>query len=332
MKKKLVITILLTLAFTQLNAQIELNYGEGKGFLSYINQNNYPGLQEAVPYGPLSFRIADNFFWIADSVKGVILKVNNKGQITKEIPVLPPNTKKPISEFKNDPCMQILIEDFAFVTGAYGEIKSIWAVDSFESKVINLDLNGNIIKEITNPCFIQLDKIEVGSKGHIFVSDKGAQKIFVFNSSNNLVSATHWEWSGFTVSNAKEHLHRLFYTHESGKLTLVTTNVKAVVISELELDLPPHFNPELWWVDEYNENLVMSYTPASEKEGKIVVVKLGFNGQVESQKTINLPIGLNRYVQHSNFEKIWVVKANYHNAPTEKFRIVPVKLTKVSKN
>lgn len=328
MKKKLAIAILLSLAFATAHAQVAVKYGEGPGLVNYINQNKYPGLEEPVPYGPLSFRIEDGHFWVADSVGGKLLKLNSKGVLVSEISLLPPNQQKPIPAFKNDPCMQILIEDFAFVKGDYGQIKSIWAVDSFDNKLINVSLDGKIIKEIENPSFIQLERIEVGLGGHLFVSDKGAQKIFVFDAKHNLVSATHWEWSGFAITPQKEHLHRLFFTHESGKLTLVTTDMKAVVLSETELDLPVHLNPELWWVDEYNGNFVMSYTPQTGFDGRFVVVKMGFDGQVKASGEIEAPIALTRYIQHWNYEGIWVAKANHNNAPTENFRIVPFSFTK----
>ena len=48
--------------------EVALFYGEGKNKVSYINENKYPGIEEPIPFGPLSFRIIDNTFWVADSV------------------------------------------------------------------------------------------------------------------------------------------------------------------------------------------------------------------------------------------------------------------------
>jgi len=328
MNKSLILALFFSVTLGSISfGQISLAYGEGSEKLAFINENRFPGLEEPVPYGPLSFRISDNHFWVADSVAGKIIKVDFKGKIVREFGALSTAAKKPKPAFKNDPCLQILIEDIAFEKGPYGSVKSVWVSDSFENKLIKIDTTGKILKEIKHPAFIQLSRIEIGQGGHIFVADKGAQKIFIFDHKYSLIGAVHWEWSGFAVSGADDKLHRVFFTEESRKLTLVTTDTKNIVLREIELELPIHLNPELWWVDEFNEDFVLTYTPKTGFAGKFVVVKIGFNGKVKQQSEMDAPIAMNRYIEHSDFEKLWIGKANFNEAPEGKFEIVPFKFS-----
>jgi hypothetical protein len=244
MNKSLILALFFSVTLGSISfGQISLAYGEGSEKLAFINENRFPGLEEPVPYGPLSFRISDNHFWVADSVAGKIIKVDFKGKIVREFGALSTAAKKPKPAFKNDPCLQILIEDIAFEKGPYGSVKSVWVSDSFENKLIKIDTTGKILKEIKHPAFIQLSRIEIGQGGHIFVADKGAQKIFIFDHKYSLIGAVHWEWSGFAVSGADDKLHRVFFTEESGKLTLVTTDTKKYSFTRNRVRTPYSLKP-----------------------------------------------------------------------------------------
>ena len=50
---------------------------------------------------------------------------------------------------------------------------------------------------------------------------------------------------GFAVSGDDDVLYRIFFTQETGLLTLVAQNREKQILRETELLLPIHLNPEL---------------------------------------------------------------------------------------
>jgi len=305
--------------------EVALFYGEGKNKVSYINENKYPGIEEPIPFGPLSFRIVDNTFWVADSVAGKLIQLTRENKQLREISVIPSNQTKPVPAFENDPCLQVLIEDFAPVRDENGTAYSFWVAESMENRLINVDFSGKIHHTITNPDFKQLYKVEIGEGGNIFVADKGAQRIFIYDKDLKFVEAVSWEWSGFAVSGDDDVLYRIFFTQETGLLTLVAQNREKQILRETELLLPIHLNPELCWVDESKQECLITYTPKTGFAGKFMVALVGFDGTVRKTTEMTAPIAMNRYIEKYN-NKVWIADADFNTAPETLFKIKPFKL------
>lgn len=302
-----------------------LAYGDEKHKLAFINQNKYPGIEEPVPFGPLSFRVIDNNFWIADSVAGKLVQVNRENQVLAELSVIPENQVKPKKAFENDPGLQVLIEDFAPIRGEYNILSALLVAESMENRLILVDLDGKIQKVVTIPEFSQLYKVEVSGAGTVYVADKGAQRIFVFDQDLNYIEAMSWEWSGLAVSQYDDVLYRVFFTHETGLLTLVGMDRDKQIVRETELMLPMHFNPELCWVDEDNQECLISYVPQTGFSGKFMLARVSFDGSVIKTTEMLAPIAMNRYIDKYH-SRAWVAEANYNDAPQGVFKLKPFKL------
>lgn len=302
-----------------------LAYGDEKHKLAFINQNKYPGIEEPIPFGPLSFRVIDNNFWIADSVAGKLVQVNRENKVLAELSVIPENQVKPQKAYENDPCLQVLIEDFAPIKGEYNMLTAILVAESMENRLILVDLDGKIQKVVNIPEFKQLYKIEISAAGTIYVADKGAQRIFVFDSDLNYLEAMSWEWSGLAVSQQEDVLYRVFFTAETGLLTLVGMNRDKEIVREVELMLPMHLNPELCWVDEEKQECLISYVPDTGFDGKFMLARVSFDGSVIKTTEMKAPIAMNRYIDKYH-ASTWVAEADYNSAPKGVFKLKPFKL------
>ncbi len=304
-----------------------LAYGIGKNKLDFVNDNKYPGIEEPIPFGPLSFRVIDNNFWIADSVAGKLLQVSRENKVLAKISVIPENQVKPKKLADNDPALEVLIEDFAPIRGDYGMLTAILVAESMENRLIQIGLDGKIQKVVTYPEFKQLYKVEITNEGTVYVADKGAQRIFVLDSELNLVEPMSWEWSGLAVSENQDVLYRVFYTPDTDAITLVGMNRDKEIVREVELGLPSHLNPELCWVDEDRQECLISYVPVTGFKGKFMLARVSLDGTVIKTTEMVAPIAMNRYID-KYYNNIWIAEANYHDAPNGVFKLKPYKLYK----
>lgn len=325
MMRKTICSLLFSLIFVAPSfSQVAIPYGEGSGKVDYMNQKKLPGSSDPVGDGPASFRIVNNKFIIADSVGGKIIFADENGKIKAELPILKKGDK-PVS---NAP-LKILIEDIAPVLGDFGVINGVWVADGMRQTVTRYDMKGNAVKTISNPEFGQINTIEYGIGGHLFVSDMVKRRIFVYDTEGKFERSFNWEWSGFAVSGSNDDLHRLMYVREINKSMLVTTDLNNKILREVSLNLPNHMNPRLWWVDDVKEECVISYIPVSMigKMGnvsEIMIARVGYNGKIKESKAFKRPIAMiNRFIAHADYEKIFVADANYNEAPNGQFKIVP---------
>ncbi len=300
-KNYLLLTVLFFCAASMAFAQIDLNFGTGAGQVGYFNQNNHPGVEEPFPVGPLAFRLCGEDVWVADSIGGKLIKHNKASGFVSELSLVASPA-------------QILIEDFALVKDANGNLSSFWLIEAISNKLVNFSVTGIRSGEIANASFVQPFRVEVGPGGNIFVGDKGAQTIFVFDPAGKMISQANWEWSGFAVSGAEDSLHRVFFATEDSRSYLVTQNLAGDITREVELVLPEHINPELWWVDEEKQEAVLTYTPATGFTGTFVLVRVGFNGEVLGTCDFKPPFVMNRFIDQEN-GTAWVGTADYARAP-----------------
>lgn len=293
--------------------QIEMKYGEEPGKVGYFNAKNHPGEEEPYPVGPLAFRLDGEHFWVADSIGARMFKLDSSSKVVTEFSVVASPA-------------ECLIEDFALVKDDSGMTGSIWLIDGINKKLLHFDVSGKKLGELVNEAFVQPFRVEVGRTGHIFVADKGTQEIMLFDNSGKLVTRTNWEWSGFAVAGEFDTLFRLFFEPESRKLILVVQKLTGEIAGEIELEVPEHMNPELWWVDETAEEIVLTYTPAGGYEGKFVIARIDFDGKLKASGELKPPYVMNRFIDHQGSDDVWLGVANYEEAPQGSFRIEPFTL------
>lgn len=296
------------------SAQITIEYGEGSGEAGYFNDKNHPGEEEPYPIGPLSFRLDGEHIWVADSIGAKMLKFDRSSKLVNEFALIASPA-------------ECLIEDFALMKDSSGVTKSLWIIDGINKKLLHFDVAGKKLGEIAEAAMVQPFRVEIGRTGHIFVGDKAAQEIFLFDSFGKLVTSTNWEWSGFAVAGENDTLFRLFFEKESETTMLVVQKFSGEIAGEVALDLPAaHFNPELWWVDEVAEDCLITFTPASGFEGKLAVVRVGFDGKVKASGELIPPYVMNRFIDRQNGSDVWIGVANFDEAPQGSFRLEPFAL------
>ena len=131
--KKFFIASCILLTASAVWADVAVPYGEGSGKVDFINNKRFPKLGDPLPTGPLAFRMIEDKVWVADSVGGKLMQLDQKGKIISEISVLSEGTKPyTIDEYKN-PVLNIQIEDIAPVRGDYGAVTAWWIVDSMKN-------------------------------------------------------------------------------------------------------------------------------------------------------------------------------------------------------
>ncbi len=294
-------------------SQISVDYGEELGKVGYFNSKNHPGEEEPYPVGPLAFRLDGEHIWVSDSIGARMLKLDRSSKMVTGFSVVASPA-------------ECLIEDFALVKDETGATKSLWIIDGINKKLVHFDVAGERLGEIVNDALVQPFRVETGRTGHIFVADKGAQEIFLFDATGKLVTKTNWEWSGFAVAGEADTLFRLFFEQESKKLMLVVQKITGEIAGEVELDLPEHMNPELWWADEAASECVITYTPAAGFDGKFVVARVGFDGKVKASGELAPPFVMNRFIDRQGDNDVWIGVADYNEAPKGSFKVEPFTL------
>ena len=300
-------------------------YGEGEGKVDYSNINRFPELEEALPYGPLSFRIVGDKTWVADSVGGKLIQFDKDGKFISEFSVLPKDVKAYTLDEDGLPDANILIDDIAPVINSKGELEAWWIADSCDNKLVKFSADGTPLAQIQDPDYGQLFRLEVGVGGHLFVADKITRKIFVYDSNGDFKSEQNWEWSGIAVSGQEDTLYRLIYFKEENKHILVSTDVDGKVLKSVTLDVEMD-DPELWWVDEEKQEAVITYNPDTGFEGEYIIVRVGLDGKVKASGKLPSPFVMNRFIDHNNSDNVFIGKCNYEEATKGNFEIVPFKM------
>ena len=176
-----------------------------------------------------------------------------------------------------------------------------------------------------DPDYGQLFRIEVGSGGHLFVADKGTRKIYIYDSKGDYVNDLNWEWSGMAVSGKEDNLYRLIYFNEENRNMLVATDIKGNVIKSKVIEIEMS-DPELWWVDEAKGEAVITYTPLEGFEGEYNIIRINLEGKVIASGKLTAPFVMNRFIDHADYENVFIGKCNFSEAPNGNFEIVPFKM------
>ncbi len=307
-------------------ADVTVSYGEGPGKANFINNKKYPGIEDPLPIGPSSFRMVEDKVWIADGVSCKLMQFDNNGKLVSEFSIVPDGKKPYDIEEGGFPTLNYSIEDIAPVRGDYGAVVAWWISDSLNKKIYKFSTDGKKLAEIYNPEFVQVHKIEVGMGGHVFITDMGGRKIYVYDESGKLLYNTAWEWSGLAVAGQDEKLYRLLFDNETKMHNLVATDLKGKVVSGTPIKIINMFNPEIWWVDEEKNECVITYTPQTGFEGKFIIVRVSLSGEVIATGEMTPPLVMNRFIDNLDYSEVFVGKANYNEAPNGKLEILPLKM------
>lgn len=313
------ISVLLTASILLFTAtargEVSFSYGNEKGQVAFINQNNHPGIEEPLPLGPLAFRKIGNLLFIADSVGGKVVKFDITSKLIQDISI-------------TATASNMLFDDIAVSEVDNGKSYRIWLIDALSNSILQFDEQGQLIGKLVSSKFVQPFRLELGSSGLVYVADKGAQMIFVFNSDARLLQEIPWEWTGMALSPDAEILYRLCYSSESNTSYLVSTNQEGKVTFEKELALGEHFNAEIWFVDEEKQECVITYSTTQAFERKLVMVKVGFDGVVKARKEFLPPFAMNRFVEKSG-DDVWVADGDFSQAPEGIFKIKKIELPEI---
>ena len=347
-KKILLLTSLILLSTNYSFADISIPYGEGAGKVDYSNSNkykNYNEQEESLPTGPSSFRIVNDKTWVADTIGGKLMQYDKSGKLISEFSVLPTGIKPYEKDEEGLPLPNILIDDIAPVLGQYGDVEAWWVLDSNKNMLIKFSKDGKPLAQLRDPYYGQLFRIEVGLNGNLFVADNVNNKIYIYDPNGDFLSEQNWEGSGMAVAGKDSNLYRLIYFNEEKKYILVTTDVKGKVIKSKALDIDMD-EPELWWVDEAKEEAVITYITPSESDNELdkedlddskaaeltgsendfEIIRVGFDGKVKASGKLHAPSLMNRFIEHSNYEDVYIGKCNYFEAPKGNFEIIPYKM------
>lgn len=325
MKKICLLASLILFSTTSVFAELTVTYGEGSGKVDYTNTNKYAEIEEPLPFGPLSFRLVGDKTWLADSVGGKLMQFDRSGKLLSEFSVLPVGVKPYELDKEGFPDPNILIEDIAPIIGQYGDLEGWWVADSNDNKLLKFSADGKILAQLQDPDYGQLFRIEVGAGGHLFVADKGSRKIYVYDSKGDFVNDFNWEWSGMAVTGKEDNLYRLIYFNEENRNMLVKTDLKGNVISSKAIDTEMS-DPELWWVDEAKGEAVITYTPLEGFEGDYNIIRVNLDGKVIASGKLPAPFVMNRFIDHADYEEVFIGKGNYSEAPEGSFEIIPFKM------
>ncbi len=325
MKKICLLASLILFSTTSVFAELTVTYGEGSGKVDYTNTNKYAEIEEPLPFGPLSFRLVGDKTWLADSVGGKLMQFDRSGKLLSEFSVLPAGVKPYELDKEGFPDPNILIEDIAPIIGQYGDLEGWWVADSNDNKLLKFSADGKILAQLQDPDYGQLFRIEVGAGGHLFVADKGSRKIYVYDSKGDFVNDFNWEWSGMAVTGKEDNLYRLIYFNEENRNMLVKTDLKGNVISSKAIDTEMS-DPELWWVDEAKGEAVITYTPLEGFEGDYNIIRVNLDGKVIASGKLPAPFVMNRFIDHADYEEVFIGKGNYSEAPEGSFEIIPFKM------
>ncbi|MFZ2955361.1 MAG: hypothetical protein WA705_00495 [Candidatus Ozemobacteraceae bacterium] len=302
-------------AFSQ--TELSLAYGDAPGKVAFLNSRNNPGVQEPLPWGPMSFRVNGQEFWIADTVAGRIYQLDAKGGVLGTIS-LPKSGKNAI------------LEDIALVRDPKGVVSSVWVSDGSAQEAVLYSIAGEKLKTIGGRGempgkFRQISRIEVGPSGRLYASDKGKQLITVFQPDGRVARELPWQWSGFCLD-SKEDLYYLKWDDQKKRLHLRAESVDGKSILDETLELPSHTNPELWFITSAGEAFI-TFTPDGAPIGTLKLARCTLNGKLVGILDIKLPIVMNRYLEPRGAEGVWLGQVDYGKAPDGAFRIIPFKFS-----
>ncbi len=294
-------------------AEFSLPFGSGAGQVGFFNTNNHPDVEELVPVGPMAFRINGNEAWVADSMGGRVLRVTANGKVLAALSVTT--------------ATETSVQDLAIATDRKGQVTTLWVLDAITQQIVEMSPDGKTLRRLGGEGdepgrFVQLHRIEIGKSGRLYVADKARQTITVLDGqSGTVVRERHWEWSGFCLD-VRENLCQLKWDGEAKETHLIREDFDGKLIDDTILALPPHGNPELWWINPDGEAIITFYPMLGEGQaGPLTLARVKMSdGKVSGTREINTPMVMSRGIEPAG-SGIWVVASDYAAAPKGAFAI-----------
>lgn len=296
-------------------AQIALPYGTGPGQVAFLNAKIQPDAEELHPLGPQSFRCTTGGFWIADSVAGRLLCLDQAGKILANLPV----ASGPGG----------LIEDLALSFSPAGDVSAIYLLDGHTQQILEVAPDGTQRRALGGSgdaagSFLQAELIEVNAAGQIFVADRARQSLTVFAPTGAVLRDLHWEWSGFCLDPAG-NLCRLHWDETAAVTHLIVETPEGKLIRDVVLDIGEHTDPRVWRVNADGEALV-SWVPATGFNGAFKIASFAVTGKPLVTGVLTPPVAMNRFLDQTPDGKLIHAVANYEDAPDSSFRLEPFTL------
>ena len=289
--------------------QWSLAYGTGSDKVAFYNATS-PGFTEDASYGPMAFRVVKDQLWLLDSVAGRLLALDSKSQLKTDIriPDLPQN---------------VLLEDFALVTGSAGNPETVWIADAADCSIRKVSLaNGRELVKIggngnESGKFLQINQLEVDRGGRLYVCDIGRQVVAVFTPYGELVREMPCQRSGFAVDSAG-NLHQLDYHDNYGYMHRIYSH-KGQLLNTLHIGMLKFHNPKIWGVNE-QMGLLVSFVPENGFEGKLKLFEFAADASVLRRCEVTPGRSMNRFLTISD-KSLWLAEADFAAAPAGKFKI-----------
>ncbi len=306
--------VMFCLSCAVLSAEVSVPYGEGAGKVGFYNDKNHPKSQQFPPLGPLSFRFSGGEFWIADSLGGKLIRMDGKGKILSETPVALEKGEK------------LKIEDFAISVDESGKPRSFFALNSMKDEVIEISPAGKVLQRFgkrgkEQGSFIQVNRIEIGPSGKVYVSDVGRRMILVFSAKGEFIWEKTWERSGFAID-GRDNLCFLSWNRKKKHQSLVRMNHKREARAFVGLSiLPEHMNARLWWIDQ-NGNALITFTAKKPGKPEFMMVLVDPAGKILHKRGFAPPFAMTRFLEPTGDGKsAWLAAADFSKAPEGTFRI-----------
>ncbi|MBI3039438.1 6-bladed beta-propeller [bacterium] len=312
MRTILALFLALSLAFpTMGQTRLELQFGNTTGKLSFSNSQNKPDGEDPFPLGPLSFRIDGDTTWVADSLSGKLLHLDHHGNLLKVIETIASGEES-------------LVEDFSLEKDSKGAVSKIWVANGVTQVLTGFSSEGKKVQVFGGygkgpGKFLQINRIEIGSSGRLYVADKGRQKISIFSADGKLVRELPWQWSGFCLDES-ENIYFLRWDEKNRRINLVVESIDGAAVRNLPLDLEQHLNPDLWYVSANGET-VISYMPA-ETPSFFKLARISREGYTIRVSDLKIPLGMNRFIAQNDKDSLWLVEADFELAPQGSFKII----------
>lgn len=291
-------------------ADWEIGFGKDKGQVSLRAPIN----DEDVPVGPSSYRLINNDLWVLDSAGGAIRCYGADNKIKSEMVIAQDNAKQGFAK-------DALLDDFA-VQIVNGEVTALIAVDSMHRQIIKFDKQGKELLQlkISPEQLIQMDAVEIDSKGQFYVGDFAKSYIAVFSADGKLLRTIPWQCSGFAVD-GEDNLHLVDFVETKGH-SLLKLAADGKELARLEIGMTDAQNPMIWGVNAKGETFVAVVPPEGEPTNYNLLT-ISAAGEVLNKVSFQNPYYINRYLLAGN-DSVWLVNADYTDA-SSKIKIAPIK-------
>ena len=300
------------------SADWELSFGKGKGQVGFLNGTVQKPFEEAAPLGPMAFRIYKGQAWVLDSLGGRVLCLDSAGRLLAMLQIagLPRNS---------------LLEDLALVSGPSGRIESVWVGDGADGKLRRVRVSdGRILCVVgargnTPAAFQQIQQIEAGLGGALFVGDFGRAAIACFDGAGRFLREIPWSRSGFSID-SEGGISTIDYSENIGYIWRGYDS-NGTLRKAVHLGFGDFQNPRLW-VSTASGGILVSFVPQGGYRGSLRLVEFSRFGQLLNSIHFSPPTAMNRFLDFGEpsapgkTTAFWLARGDFDRAPAGRFSII----------